>query len=350
MYEPFFTTKPAGKGTGLGLSTVYGIVRQSGGSVVIESEIGVGTTCRVFLPRLVELIEAPPISTKNATPSSGNETVLVVEDEVALRNLIQRVLQAAGYRVYVAKNPGDALLFCERHGREIHLVLTDVVMPGMNGKELAARIAPLCPSARVIYMSGYSADVLEGIYERLDGLSEQVLGHQIDDETAATVLSSIAKEENLNGHIRRNLMDTRRAISFLMRHRSLLSSEQHNEARQILRDMDSIEGHTGFLFDKLTFLMDATIGFININQNKVVKIFSVASVCLLPPTLIASIYGMNFELMPELFTLFELQKTVEGILGPHLHKQNFRRLVARPRHPGRNAQAQASFKATSPPS
>ena len=146
----------------------------------------------------------------------------------------------------------------------------------------------------------YSADVLEGIYERLDGLSEQVLGHQIDDETAATVLSSIAKEENLNGHIRRNLMDTRRAISFLMRHRSLLSSEQHNEARQILRDMDSIEGHTGFLFDKLTFLMDATIGFININQNKVVKIFSVASVCLLPPTLIASIYGMNFELMPEL--------------------------------------------------
>ena len=105
---------------------------------------------------------------------------------------------------------------------------------------------------------------------------------------------AIAKEEDLNGRIRRNVMDTRRAVSFLMRSR-MLKAEQFEEARQILRDIDSLDGHTAFLFDKINFLMDATVGFININQNKIIKIFSVASVALLPPTLIASIYGMNFK-------------------------------------------------------
>ena len=103
----------------------------------------------------------------------------------------------------------------------------------------------------------------------------------------------------MNGRIRRNMMDTRRAVSFLMRGR-LLNSEQFEEARQILRDIESLDGHTSFLFDKINFLMDATVGFININQNKIIKIFSVASVAFLPPTLIASVYGMNFDFMPEL--------------------------------------------------
>ncbi|MGA1272118.1 MAG: CorA family divalent cation transporter, partial [Burkholderiaceae bacterium] len=103
----------------------------------------------------------------------------------------------------------------------------------------------------------------------------------------------------LNGRIRRNVMDTRRAVSFLMRAR-LLNADQIEDARQILRDIDSRDSHTEFLFDKLNFLMDATIGFVNINQNKIIKIFSVASVAMLPPTLIASIYGMNFQHMPEL--------------------------------------------------
>jgi magnesium transporter len=94
-------------------------------------------------------------------------------------------------------------------------------------------------------------------------------------------------------------MDTRRAVSFMMRSR-MLSAEQFEESRQILRDIDSLDSHTAFLFDKINFLMDATVGFININQNKIIKIFSVASVALLPPTLIASIYGMNFQHMPEL--------------------------------------------------
>ncbi|MEO8600842.1 MAG: CorA family divalent cation transporter, partial [bacterium] len=103
----------------------------------------------------------------------------------------------------------------------------------------------------------------------------------------------------LNGRIRRNMMDTRRAVSFLMRGR-LLNADQFDESRQILRDIESLDGHTSFLFDKINFLMDATVGLININQNKIIKIFSVASVAFLPPTLIASIYGMNFKLLPEL--------------------------------------------------
>src|SRR5690606_22763240 len=111
--------------------------------------------------------------------------------------------------------------------------------------------------------------------------------------------NAIAQEEDLNGRIRRNMMDTRRAVSYLMRGR-LLNADQFEEARQILRDIESLDGHTAFLFDKINFLMDATVGFININQNKIIKIFSVASVAFLPPTLVASIYGMNFRLMPEL--------------------------------------------------
>ncbi|AKZ61405.1 magnesium transporter CorA [Herbaspirillum hiltneri N3] len=145
----------------------------------------------------------------------------------------------------------------------------------------------------------YSADALEGIYQKLEAVSHSVLKKSLSDQAAAEVLNTIAHEEDLNGRIRRNMMDTRRAVSFLMRGR-LLSADQFEDARQILRDIESLDGHTAFLFDKINFLMDATVGFININQNKIIKIFSVASVAFLPPTLIASIYGMNFDWMPEL--------------------------------------------------
>ncbi|PYD86345.1 magnesium and cobalt transport protein CorA [Pseudomonas syringae pv. pisi] len=145
----------------------------------------------------------------------------------------------------------------------------------------------------------YSADALEGIYESLEEVSTRVLQKEFTDQDAAAALNAIAHQEDLNGRIRRNMMDTRRAVSFLMRGR-LLNSDQFEEARQILRDIESLDGHTSFLFDKVNFLMDATVGFININQNKIIKIFSVASVAFLPPTLIASLYGMNFALMPEL--------------------------------------------------
>jgi magnesium transporter len=147
----------------------------------------------------------------------------------------------------------------------------------------------------------YSADALEGVHDALEHISGKVLSGEVTDEVAGEVLATIAKEEDLNGRIRRNMMDTRRAVSFMLRSK-MLSTEQNDEARQILRDIDSLDSHTVFLFDKINFLMDATVGFININQNKIIKIFSVASVALLPPTLIASIYGMNFQHMPELST------------------------------------------------
>jgi magnesium transporter len=145
----------------------------------------------------------------------------------------------------------------------------------------------------------YSADALEGVYDKLEQVSARVLKDEVNDTVAAEALAAIAREEDLNGRIRRNMMDTRRALSFMMRSR-LLSAEQFEEARQILRDIDSLDSHTAFLFDKINFLMDTIVGFININQNKVIKIFSVVGVAMLPPTLIASIYGMNFRAMPEL--------------------------------------------------
>ena len=140
----------------------------------------------------------------------------------------------------------------------------------------------------------YSADALEDVYAALEDVSKHVLGTEITDTEAAKILADIAREEDLNGRIRRNVHDTRRAVSFLTRGK-FLNADQLEDARQIIRDIESLDGHTSFLFGKINFLMDATVGFININQNKIIKIFSVASVALLPPTLIASIYGMNFK-------------------------------------------------------
>jgi magnesium transporter len=145
----------------------------------------------------------------------------------------------------------------------------------------------------------FSADALEEVYVELGSIGSSVLNTPLSDTEAGEVLAKIAHSEYLNGRIRRNLMDTRRAISFLMRSK-LLQPNQLEEAHQIMRDIDSLDGHTAFLFDKINFLMNTTVGFINVNQNKVVRLFSVAAVAMLPPTLIASIYGMNFKSMPEL--------------------------------------------------
>ena len=145
----------------------------------------------------------------------------------------------------------------------------------------------------------YSADALEGAQDALEEVSAKVLKGDVSDAVASEVLATIARQENLNGMIRRSVMDTRRALSFMMRSK-MLTPQQFEEARQTARDIESLEGHTAFIFDKINFLMDATVGFININQNKIIKLFSVASVALLPPTLVASLYGMNFRFMPEL--------------------------------------------------
>jgi magnesium transporter len=196
----------------------------------------------------------------------------------------------------------------------VAFILFKGVLFSVHGEELpvfrllrlrARRIPALIGDAKDVLLklydadAEYSADALEGIYDKLEEVSGRVLGRQVNDEAAGEALSAIAREEDLNGRIRRNVMDTRRAVSFMMRSR-LLNADQFEEARQILRDIDSLDSHTTFLFDKINFLMNAIVGFININQNKIIKIFSVASVALLPPTLIASIYGMNFKAMPEL--------------------------------------------------
>jgi magnesium transporter len=159
----------------------------------------------------------------------------------------------------------------------------------------------------------YSADALEEVYENLERAGKRVLSDDINDADAAEVLETIATEEDTNGRIRRNVMDTRRALSFLMRSK-LLSDEQQEEARQILRDIDSLENHTAFLFDKINFLMDATVGFINLNQSKIIKIFSVVSVALMPPTLLASIWGMNYKHMPELDTSWGYPMAIGAML------------------------------------
>ncbi|HOW47061.1 MAG: magnesium/cobalt transporter CorA [Rubrivivax sp.] len=192
----------------------------------------------------------------------------------------------------------------------------------------ARRIPALIDDAKDVLLklydgdAEYSADALEGIYDSLELVSARVLKKDVDDQAAGEALSAIAREEDLNGRIRRNVMDTRRAVSFMMRSR-MLSAEQFEQARQILRDIDSLDSHTTFLFDKINFLMNATVGFININQNKIIKIFSVASVALLPPTLIASIYGMNFKFMPEvdwqLGYPFALTLMIASVAAPFIY-------------------------------
>jgi two-component system cell cycle sensor histidine kinase/response regulator CckA len=157
IFDPFFTTKEQGKGTGLGLSTVYGIVKQSDGHVFVYSEVGKGTTFKIFLPRVDAAAQVESEAAALA-PATGTETVLVVEDEDTLRVLTQRILRAAGYTVLTAANGEEALRVIHAHAAPIDLLLTDVVMPGMSGKALADHATEIRPGLRVVYMSGYLED------------------------------------------------------------------------------------------------------------------------------------------------------------------------------------------------
>lgn len=158
VFEPFFTTKE--RGTGLGLSTVYGIVKQSGGYIWVESAAGEGSTFKVYLPRVDEAPDAPEMRIDDASLYRGSETILLVEDEDGVRTLIRQMLQRHGYKVIETRNAGEAILECERQDRDIQLLLTDVVLAQMSGSELAARLCSLKPDLRVLYISGYTEDAI----------------------------------------------------------------------------------------------------------------------------------------------------------------------------------------------
>jgi CheY-like chemotaxis protein len=159
VFDPFFTTKPVGVGTGLGLATVYGIVKQSGGHIFVQSAPGQGSTFRIYLPCLDEAPEAAGPAPR-PEPLEGGETILVVEDQEALGEVIREGLGDLGYRVLLAGDGETALELAQRHEGDIHLILTDVVMPQMSGPDLARRIESIRAGIKVLFMSGYTSDVL----------------------------------------------------------------------------------------------------------------------------------------------------------------------------------------------
>jgi CheY-like chemotaxis protein len=160
LFEPFFTTKALGRGTGLGLATVYGIVRQSHGAIDVESEPGRGTTFRIYLPRSLAMTTPPPVPADASPRVTGSERVLVVEDVDGLRRLAVETLTGQGYEVMESPDGASALAMARKPGAEIDLLITDVIMPGMSGRELAERMRELRPRLRVLYMSGYAEEMI----------------------------------------------------------------------------------------------------------------------------------------------------------------------------------------------
>jgi CheY-like chemotaxis protein len=193
IFEPFFTTKEHGKGTGLGLSTVFGIARQHGGAVTVESQVAFGSTFRVLLPRSDEAPVVPSRDTARAAPRGGRETILLVEDDPAVRDLTRKVLEKAGYNVPEASRGTDALRVWRELNGDVDLLFTDIVMPdGLNGWELASRLQSFKPSLKIIFTSGHSEDVA---------------GRQLDLKVGQTFIQKPSPPSALLEAVRR-LLDT----------------------------------------------------------------------------------------------------------------------------------------------
>jgi CheY-like chemotaxis protein len=167
IFDPFFTTKEVGKGTGLGLATVYGIVKQSEGNIWVYSELGIGTTFKVYLPRVDEVADGEELAGDSRSVPGGSETILLVEDEDLVRRLAVKILEEFGYTVITAANGEDGLRLCKEFKGPIDLLISDVVMPQMSGRKLAEHVSVLRPETKVLFMSGYTDDAIvrHGILE-----------------------------------------------------------------------------------------------------------------------------------------------------------------------------------------
>jgi CheY-like chemotaxis protein len=160
IFEPFFTTKGAGRGTGLGLAMVYGVVKQSGGSIWVSSEVGSGTTFKIYLPAVAAWVEQTSSKKKESPAQKGSETVLVVEDDPIVQDLVKTMLTVQGYTVLLCDHTEDIEAVCQSHSGEIHLLLTDLILPGTSGRQVAQAVGAVRPEIKVLYMSGYTDDVL----------------------------------------------------------------------------------------------------------------------------------------------------------------------------------------------
>ena len=200
VFEPFFTTKDKGKGTGLGLATAYGIVKQSGGYIWAESEIGAGSLFQTLLPRVAQPAD-PPAVQEILEFSSGGETILLVEDDPMVRRMAAEVLLSKGYRVSTAPGGADALRLAAKHEGRLDLLLTDVVMPGMTGPEVAAQFAIQFPGIRVLYMSGYTDDAMEkhGVRGRMVRVLQKPFTHESLAQSVREVLGPVGQASPCGG-------------------------------------------------------------------------------------------------------------------------------------------------------